>query len=1009
MLHLSPDRLAKLEALLSQVLDLVPEQRSSFLERVCADTPALRNEIQALLALDDGALLKSTTPTYVATLLEKLLAGQRAETALLPQRVDVYELVRLLGRGGMGAVYLARRTDGRFEHEVAIKLVRPGLLDPAIQQRFLVEQQILARLQHEHIARLYDGGTTRDGQPYFVMEYVEGEPITTYSDVHQLTVHERLRLFGQVCQAVQYAHGMLVVHRDFKPSNILVTREGRVKLLDFGIAKLLSEGADQEAGLTQEGHRVMTPEYAAPEQIKAEAVSTATDVYALGIIFYELLTGKRPYQLGSHNPFELERVICHEVPEAPSEAVKGQPEEVSRGRSVSKERLRRYLKGDLDTICLTALRKEPARRYASVEALREDVRRHLAGLPVQARRDTMRYRMGKFAKRHWMGLSSIVLGVVLVLFYTGRLIQERERAQTEAEKLRVVQDYLTGLFEVSDPDNVEPNDITALALLERGKETIEVIKGKPNVQAHLLQVLGKVYRQLGRYEEAGPLLHQSLQIRREHFGEEHVDVAQSLNELGWVLYGQGDYDQAENVYKDALSIRRKLLGRNHLDVAESLYNLSMVVFYKGFYDEAEALVREAITIYSSHPDEKQQDIIDLRSLLGSILRFKGNYEEALPLLREALVMRRASLGPEHPHVAIDLGNLAALLTDMARYEEAIQRYREAVVMQSKFLGDDHPRIASGLLHLATALDQNGDYKEAEHHYREALAMQRRLFGDEHPEIARTMIFLGSVLRKVARYDEAEPPLREALEMRRKLLGEDHPDVANALNSLALVLRRKKDYDGAVTLYQEALGIIRARLGDEHRSIAMFKNNLASTLQAKGAYPQAEQLHREALDLHRKIFGPEHPSVARSLDNIASTLLAQGMFDEAEPLSREALSILRKALPKDHYLIARAGHGLAEVYMHLQRYEEAEPLLREALEIRLKVYGDDDDLTADAKHTLGRCYTALGRYSAAEPLLLESLAVYEKQQAQEQTRQARQALYDLYIAWAKPNKAAPYQG
>ena len=813
---MTPERWQQAQDLFHQALDLDPEERAAFLQKVCPDA-SLRAEVQALLDADaappsifDTAQERTQTlPTDV----QALSAGSDRAAGVSPigRHIGPYRLVREIGRGGMGTVYLARRTD--IDNDVALKLVRGSLAAPETVERFLRERRVLARLKHPNIGRLLDAGMTEEQTPYFVMEYIEGVPLTKYCDQRRLTISKRLALFQRVCQAVHYAHQNLIIHRDLKPANILVTSDGQVKLLDFGIAKLIEED-DDEAGLTRTGMRLMTPEYAAPEQVRGEAATTATDLYALGVLLYELMTGHRPYELRGRSLGEIERIICEEEPARPSAAARRYADYMAAGssgeapsseairavRTRNSDRLRRRLEGDLDVICLKALSKEPSRRYASAEALWEDISRHLTGLPVGARASTVRYRVRKFVQRHRMGVLVtavfVVAAAVLVGGFTLRLAEERDVARTEAEKAEQVSSFLMGLFEASDPSEALGDTLTAYELLERGVARAEALAEEPVVQAQMLSVMGQVYQSLGDYEKAGPLLERALALRRDVVGDEHVDVATSLKNLAYLLRQKGDYTAAEPLSREALAIYRKLLGDEHPDLAASLNNLA------------------------------------------ALLRRKGDYAAAEPLFREALSMRRKLLGNEHPHVATSLNNLAFLLRQKGDYAAAEPLFREALAMYRKLLGDEHPDVAASLNNLAALLRRKGDYAAAEPLFREALSMRRTLLGDEHPHVATSLNNLAVLLREKGNYAAAEPLFREALAMYRKLLGDEHPDVATSLNNLAVLLRQKGDYAAAEPLHLEALTIFQNRLGEAHTRTQEVYEGLAELYTAWGKPDQA---------------------------------------------------------------------------------------------------------------------------------------------------------------------------
>jgi eukaryotic-like serine/threonine-protein kinase len=514
-----------------------------------------------------------------------------ADAALhrLDLRIGPYRALKELGRGGMGRVYLAARADEQYQKRVAIKVIKAEVDRDEVVSRFRRERQILASLDHPNISRFLDGGATEDGRPYVVMEYVEGRAIDQYCDRESLSIPERLKLFRQLCSAVEYAHRNLIVHRDIKPGNILVTADGVPKLLDFGIAKLVNPGLSGDGG-TMTG-LAMTPEYASPEQARGEPVTTISDVYSLGVLLYLLLTGHLPYRLKTRQTLDVLRAVCEAEPEKPSTAVGrtedtgGQAltaEEVSRTREASPEQLRRRLSGDLDTILLMALRKEPARRYPSVEALSEDLRRYLEGLPIKARKATFSYRTGKFLRRNWAGASGVAMVILLIVgFAVSTLVQSRQ-LRTERNKASRVSSFLVDLFKVSNPSEARGNTVTAREILDKGAARIRrELKEEPEERATLMDTMGTVYDELGLYDEAEGLLRESLEIRTRVLGNENPDVATSLDGLAKVLYRKNDYDGAEARYREALAMRRKLLGNEHPDVAETLNFLALVRDEKG--------------------------------------------------------------------------------------------------------------------------------------------------------------------------------------------------------------------------------------------------------------------------------------------------------------------------------------------------------------------------------------------------------------------------------------------
>ncbi len=945
----------ELKDLFFAALDVPDPDRSAWMERL-PDT-SLRAELARLLT-DDASTpsLLDASPEALARLIDP-----ENEPAEPIHHVGPYRVLDELGHGGMGTVYLAARMDGGFQQNVALKVVRRGIGAGNLHRRFEQERQILATLNHENIARLLDGGTSETGQPYFVMERIDGMPITTYCDEHRLSVDERLRLFETVCEAVHYAHQNLVVHRDLKPSNIFVTKDGRLKLLDFGIAKLL--GGDQpDTLLTQTGGRVFTPAYASPEQLTGGSISTASDVYALGIILYELLTGRRPYTIPQDQ--DAGSFVKTVEPKRPSTAVTtaGDTDTVGEARSTTPERLRRRLSGDLDTIVLKALRRDPERRYTSVEAFRDDIGRHLEGLPVRARKDTLGYRAHKFVRRHQVGVAAAVLVLLSLTGGLGLAIWQAQEKAQEAAKAEEVKRFVLSLFEQADPEEARGETITARDLVDQGLARIESdLAGQPEVQAEMLGTLGEVYRKLGLYDQAGPLLERALAMRRNLFGGAHPEVATSLNQWAVLRWEQGAYDEAEQRLREALAIRHTTLGEDHPDVAETLNDL------------------------------------------GAVLNARGAFEEAEQHERRALAIDRNHYGDEHPEVATDLDNLGVLFYDRGDYATAEQFYREALAMRQQLLGDDHPDVLKTLNNLAVLKWSQGDVDEAEQLHRQILARRRSLYGDDHRYIAVTLDNLASVLREKQMFDDAEQTFLEALTMRQRLFGPEHPQVALSLNNIGVLYYWRRDLEAAVSSMREALGIWRRTLGEEHPNVLTALSNLGAILREQRAYDEAETYLRESLALRRQIHGEEHPAVAVSLNNLAMLQRERGNPEAAEGFFRESLALFRATKPPDDPQVADVLLEFGRMLVEQERAADAEPLLREGLAIRSSKFGEAGGQTAVAMLRLGVCLTHLGHYEKAEPLLTAAAPILDDVYGSEHafTEQIRTALADLYAAWGRP--------
>jgi serine/threonine protein kinase/Tfp pilus assembly protein PilF len=824
---LDGDRWRAVSPYLDRVLDMPVEERGAWLESLRAENGGLAAEIQALL--DEHQALSE----------ERFLAGEAPSPpvpcSLAGQAVGAYTLESVIGEGGMGTVWLARRNDGRFESEAAVKLLNVSLLGRAGEERFRREGRILARLTHPHIARILDAGVSSAGQPYLVLEHVHGQSIDAWCDARSLGIEARLRVFLDVLAAVSHAHANLIVHRDIKPSNVLVAGDGRIKLLDFGIAKLL-EGDPHSAeatALTMESGVALTPEYAAPEQVTGTPVTTATDVYALGLLLYQLLSGQHPAGPSVRSTSEMLRWIVDAEPPRLSEAVaerkttaQGTLTENAARRTTTPERLRRTLRGDLDTIVAKALKKTPKERYASVDAFADDVRQYLGRRPISARPDTLAYSTAKFLRRHPGPVAAAagvaVLVATLVAFYTSRLATERDRAQLEAEKASKVSELLTGLLTGVDPyrapDVKEP---TVRNLLDAGAERVQKeLAGQPQLEAEMLTVIGKVYNRLGLYDQATPLLEKAVSIARRVLGPQDLQRAESLADLGSVLRAKGDLEAAAPLLEEALAIRRRRLGE-HKDVADNLQELAYLYDVRGDAQRYERMMREALAIRRKVLGEEHPDTISSLSDVGLFLLHKGDPAEAVPILRQCMESTRKLLGPGHPDVATAMVNYGTALTATGRPREAEALMREAIPISRKALGERHPDNAVKLYNLAKPLRSEGRYDEAAAALEEALELTRSTLGAEHSRTQRFAVALALVRLDQGRPGVAEPMARRALEIQQRTLPPDDLRIGEAKSALGAVLTRLGRYDEAEPLLLDARRILKETIrgvdGDEARA------------------------------------------------------------------------------------------------------------------------------------------------------------------------------------------------
>jgi eukaryotic-like serine/threonine-protein kinase len=745
-----PMRWERLQELYFRISALPESEQPAALESSCGDDPGLRGQLAGLLGLtaptgDVGGLPPRVVPT--GFLAEPALGlniaaaapDARQQEDLVGQMLGVYRIERLIARGGMGEVYAAVRDDGQMHYRVAVKVVKRGLDTADVLRRFRAERQTLANLNHPNIARLLDGGATPDGRPYLVLEYVEGERIDEYCRKAGLNTIQRLRLFMDVCSAVHYAHQNLVVHRDIKPGNIMVMHDphesdasrGTVKLLDFGIARLLEPDGSGAAlmTLTRIEDRRLTPEYASPEQFEGLSVTTATDIYSLGVVLYEMLTGTGPYELTTRTTEAMRRIVCRQAPVPPSVAV-GRIGRQERGDREATRRLRRTLKRDLDNIVLMALRKEPHRRYATVEQFARDVDRFLRGLPVMARKDTFAYRAGKFVTRNALltgGTAAAVIALAgmsaLAQWKAMEAARQRDEAFVARDQAEEITDFLRGILAAADPALKGPQTTVGELLASAALVLDGELTDRPLVRSALRAAIGSAYVGLGQYDEA-----------RAHLEE-------------------------------AYATRLELLGPDHHDVAESRFEMAVLEYHLQRFTEAEELLRLALASFVKLRGEQNADVARMLNSLGAVLRASGRLDEAMEVYSQALEVRQRIHGADHLSVAETHNNLAGVFRERQDMASAIKSSELALAIRRRHLGNDHALVGQSIGNLAVMLHQQGDLDRAEVAYREALEVMDRTYPREHPGRAMVLSSLATLLRMRGDLEGEEPLLRETLEIR----------------------------------------------------------------------------------------------------------------------------------------------------------------------------------------------------------------------------------------------------
>lgn len=767
--------------------------------------------------------------------------------------IGKYRVIGTLGAGGMGEVVLADRADDTFSQRVAIKLVKAGLVSNQVQSRLKIERQILATLDHPNIAKLLDGGTTLAATPYIVMEYIDGIPIDAYCDRHKLTLHQRLALFQTVCSAVHYAHQNLVVHRDLKPSNILVTPEGVPKLLDFGIAKVLdNRQVLHTVAVTHADIRLMTPDHASPEQVRGDPITTASDIYVLGVLLYELLTGRKPYAFKTGRLSEIERVICEEAPLPLAQGltdhiseVDAEGRKICENRSITPSRLRRELRGDLSNIVQTALRKEPERRYPSAEQFAADIGRFMAERPIIARRDTWRYRTRMFVTRYRYGVAAAAAALLALVAFTFYTIAQSERIARERTKAEQVSSFLVELFERADPTHSRGDQMTVREMLDIGSRRIESgLATQPEVRANLLGTMGTVYGSLGIYDESVELLDESLQSRLKLYGAEHLEVAEAMQQLGSVFVRRGDYDRAEMLLEEALTINRNLAGRNKLRIAASLQELANLRRSQERFSEADRLFREALDTLDESGTDSQLKRIQILNDYGLLLDYTGNQAGAEQSYRRAMELGERTLGAIHPDIADISHNLADTLSKQGRVAEAGPLFLHSLDLYRKLLGENHPFTAMALANYGRFLQQSGDFIAAESTLREALKLDEEIRGREHMMVGYDHHLLGHMFLEQGQAAVAAAEFRTAIDIYSKSLPGNHLYFGAARAGLGRSLVELGQARAGEDELRKALGIFQSALGTDNSMVGIIAAGLGRSLAAQRRFTEAEPLLRK---------------------------------------------------------------------------------------------------------------------------------------------------------------------
>jgi len=901
---MTPERWQQVRDVLEEAQELEPAQRSAFLDRACLSDQSLRQGVEVLLASSDEArssFLQS--PPAPDRLIDGILSGGGLQAGQI--FAERFQLVRKLGEGGMGQVWLADQTSP-VRRQVALKLIKAGMYDEAVVRRFQAERQSLAIMDHPAIAKVFDAGTTPQGQPYFVMEYVPGLPITECCDRRKLKISDRLELFIQACEGVQHAHQKAIIHRDLKPANILVVEvDGNPvpRIIDFGLARATTPQVGGESIFTQLGHFVGTPGYMSPEQADPDVldIDTRTDVYSLGVVLYVLLAGLQPFETkqGQKQPLdELLRKLREEEPPRPSTKV-GADRETSvataEARGTGPQQLVSLLRGDLDWIVMKALEKDRARRYGAPSELAADIRRYLNHEPVEARPASAGYRLRKYARRHRVALG-VVVGLMLLLaafsvlqaLQLRRITRERDRATRERDRATRITDFMTSMFKVSDPGEARGNSVTAREILDKASNDMGTGLAKdPQVQSQMMQVMARTYGNLGLYPRAHELAKAALDSRLSLLGPDDPKTLESMTQMGWILEKEGHYAEGEKLERQALAGERRILGPGDLLTLETMGDLSFILMGQHRFGEGGDLAREAIEVGSrTQGPESAQVLLSVKNL-GNALWYQGRFAEAEREYRRLLDAERRVSGPDHPDTLTAMNNLALVIKSQGRFAEAEPLARHSLTTAQRVLGPEHPLTTSFLYNFAALLFEEGRLADAEKLYREALAIQTRTLGPEHPRTLISRSELSDVLFKEGHVHEAEKLQRETLATRLRVLGPENQLVCSAQADLARTLNMEGRYAEAEKLAQ---GAFEAGVRAHNLQGAITQNalrQLGKAMAYSHRYPEAAKLFRNVIEKYHDSIDQVNPGAVWY--DFACAAAAANRPDEALQYLREAIN------------------------------------------------------------------------------------------------------------------------
>ncbi|MGM0546108.1 MAG: tetratricopeptide repeat protein [Bacteroidota bacterium] len=926
----------KIESIVDRALELESEKRIEFIKKQCDDNNRIFQKVLELIEAIESSdgYLEETMHEHLSLINEWTKISDHKESSFIGQTIHQYKITRLVEHGGMGSVFEAHRVGEAFEQKVALKIIRRGMDTPANIARFNREQQILANLHHPNIAQLYDGGVTEDGLPYLIMEYVEGTPIDEYCNKQKLTVDERIELFKQVCKAIKHAHKNLIIHRDLKPSNILVTEEGHVKILDFGISKILENDVDA-LYQTREHIRPVSLGYAAPEQLQNKSVTTSVDTYGLGILLYQLLIELHPFDFEERSISEMEQIILNVTAPSPIKRFrninsKSQKEAIAENRSTTPEKLISGIKGDLEAIILKLLLKDSNRRYGSTEELLNDLDRYQNDLPVKAQHNNIRYRATKFVKRHRKGLATAAAFLMILLglstYFTTKITIERNQAELEAEKSERISEFLIDIFKNNDPANAQGDTISVNEVLTRAEEKINQLDEQPEVKSSMMFNIGRVYYNLGKHKKASKFLNEAHHIHQKNSESKTTEQADILRYLGLIDFHAYDYENADSKLTQSLNIYEDLEKTQSINYFKILDHVAALTNRMGNVDSAKTLYHKAMELHSKLSNKEKKELTYGYSNFAVLQNYTGEINSARSMMEKALEKRLENYGTIHPKTLNSMQSLGNIHRKLQNYEYSKELLTQSVEISKQLYGSNSTQTAEAYNLLGLTYKENNQYKKAENYYKKALKLYQKQVDKNHPKIAVVYNNLGTLHSSKDNNKQALDYHQKSLSIRKQQLGEEHPKLAKNYDNIGYLYKHENQIDSAKVNFKKALKIRNNYYEGSDPDIGYSLYNVGTVYGLEKKWDKTEKYLIEALDMQKKYLDKMHPDLLKTYFAMAVLMEKTSRYKRAKLFYKKVLKIREDVPASDFTRYENTAEKLADVLKKNNEDTKADSLL-----------------------------------------------------------------------------------